>query len=393
MRVLILHNRYQIAGGEDGVVRAEKALLEAYGHSVDLLEINNDDITSFIDKAKTALGTIYSFSSKKLLSKAISGFSPDVVHVHNFFPKLSPSIYFACKALNVPVVQTLHNYRFFCANYSFFREGKVCENCLHESFPISGVVHKCYKSSTVGTAIVSTMQFVHRQIGTWNHMVDRYIAPTEFVLEKFIEAGLPRRKFVIKPNFLESDPGIGQGTGKYALFVGRLVPEKGIGTLLKAWQELGSTLPLKIVGEGPLEDQVGQACDQSSGIEWLGKLPRDNVIKLMKDAHALIFPSLWYEVFPLVIVESYAIGLPIISSKIGSQSSLIQHQRTGLHFEPGSVNDLISQVEWSLENPTKMTSMRQFSRQEYESKYTANQNYEMLMNIYGSVIKDPERSV
>jgi glycosyltransferase involved in cell wall biosynthesis len=392
MKILILHNQYQIAGGEDGVVHIEKALLEAYGHSVSLLEVNNDSINSLLDKAKTAFGTIYSYASERLVSRAIAKFSPDIVHVHNFFPKLSPSVYFACKKLNVPVVQTLHNYRLFCATYSFYRDGKVCEDCLHKTFPWPGIVHGCYRGSKVGTAAVATMQFTHRIFGTWNKLVDCYITPTEFVRQKFIEAGLPESKLFVKPNFLAPDPGCGQGTGGYALFVGRLSPEKGIDTLLRAWQRIGKKMPLKIVGEGPLTNQVVAASDASESIEWLGKLPKSEVIALMKDAHLLIFPSLWDEVFGLVVVEAYAVGLPVIASNIGSLSSLIKHQKTGLHFRPGDAKDLADQVFWVLNHTDEVSSMKAAARKEFENQYTAEENYKILMNTYTKVLQNREFS-
>lgn len=388
MKVLIIHNRYQIAGGEDGVVQTEKSLLEANGHAVTLLETNNDRIKTRIDKIRTAVNTVYSYSAKEQVKRYIRESGAEVVHVHNFFPTLSPSVYYACHEAGVPVVQTLHNYRFFCATYSFFREGKVCENCLHQPFPVSSIVHKCYRNSRMGTGAVAMMQFVHRQIGTWKRVVDRYIAPTEFVRQKFIEAGLPATKIIVKPNFLHTDPGIGQGRGRYALFVGRLSPEKGVETLLQAWQRLGEKIPLKIVGEGPLSEQVAQHSQQVVGIDWLGKLTRPEVIDLMKNAHALIFPSLWYEAFPLVIVEAYASGLPVIASNLGSQSSLIQHQKTGLHFSPGNIDDLVRQVEWSLNHPSEMATMRQATRAEFEMKYTAEQNYAILMDAYKKTIQD-----
>jgi glycosyltransferase involved in cell wall biosynthesis len=381
MRIMILHNRYQIGGGEDVTVETEKALLESKGHSVMLLESNNEDISGALEKAKAAVNAIYSPASKQRVLKAIASFQPDIAHVHNFFPLLSPSIYYACQAAGVPVVQTLHNYRLFCVNSYFFRDGEACEDCMGKRFPWPGVVHGCYRDSKVGSAIVGTMQSVHRALQTWQKQIDLYITVTEFARHKYIQGNLPATKIVVKPNFLYPDPQPGQGKGNYMLFVGRLSPEKGLETLLKAWEQLDN-IPLKIVGEGPLSDQVAAAAQRLEGVEYLGKLPKVQVLALMKEAKSLVFPSLWYEGFPLVIVEAYAVGLPVITSNLGSQASIIEHRRTGLHFRPGDPEDLAAQVRWAWSHSEALTQMRQEARLEFEMNYTAEKNYQMLMDIY-----------
>ncbi|NMG19077.1 glycosyltransferase family 4 protein [Brasilonema bromeliae] len=386
MRILSLHNRYQLPGGEDVVVSMERELLEANGHCVDLFEVNNDHITNSIEKAKSAVNSIYSISSKTQILQRIASFKPDIVHVHNFFPILSPSVYYACREAAVPVIQTLHNYRLLCLNSYFFREGKVCEDCLGKSFAWPGVVHSCYRGSKTGSAVIGAMQSIHRTLQTWNKVVDVYITVTEFARQKYIQGNLPASKLVVKPNFLYPDPKPGEGQGNYALFVGRLSPEKGLETLLKAWEKLAGKIPLKIVGDGPLANTVASTAQRLTGVEWLGRLPKQEVLKLMKDAQALIFPSLWYEGFPLVIVEAYAVGLPVIASNLGSQSSLVEHGRTGLHFRPGDPEDLVAQVEWALTHPAALAQMRQETRGEFEAKYTAERNYQMLMDIYERVV-------
>lgn len=386
MRVLVLHNRYQISGGEDLVVQAEKALLEANGHDVTLVEATNDNIVGCLEKAKAAVSAIYSPSSKRRVREEIAKFSPDIVHVHNYFPLLSPSVFYACQEAGIPVVQTLHNYRLLCANAYLFREGSVCEDCVGKRFPWSGVVNGCYRGSKVGTAIVGTMQSVHRTVQTWTKMVDAYIALTEFSRQKFVQGGLPAEKIVVKPNFLLSDPGKGEGKGGYALFVGRLSPEKGLDKLFQAWEKVGEKMPLKIVGDGELADMVAQAAQKLKGVEWLGRQPKEQVLVLMKEATVLVFPSLCYETFGLSIAEAYAVGLPAIASNLGSPSSLVKHGRTGLHFRPGDADDLVAQVEWVLTHPVELAQMRREARAEFEAKYTADRNYQMLMNIYERVL-------
>jgi glycosyltransferase involved in cell wall biosynthesis len=385
MRILQLHNFYKIAGGEDVVVRSEKSLLEAHGNSVVLLDVDNDAIASKFSQAMTAVNAIYSPASKQRVLQEINRFQPDVVHVHNFFPLLSPAVYDACREAGVPVVQTLHNFRLFCANSFFYRDGKVCEDCMGKFFPTPAVVHACYRDSRIGSAVVGTMQTVHRIRGTWRDRVDRYIALTDFARNKFIEGGLPANKITVKPNFVSVDPGCGEGQGDYALFVGRLSPEKGLETLLAAWEKLGDRIGLKIIGDGPLAPTVEQAATRIPGVEWMGRQSQDQLQALMKNAQVLIFPSVWYETFGLVVIEAYAGGVPVIASNLGTMSLLIDPGRTGLLFRAGDPQDLQERIEWILSHPLEVKKMRQEARREFESKYTATQNYQQLMEIYETV--------
>jgi glycosyltransferase involved in cell wall biosynthesis len=387
MRILQLHNLYKIPGGEDVVVQAEKTLLENYGHEVVLLQADNHNITNFFSQTMTALNTVYSFSAKKRVQAEIAKFKPDVVHVHNFFPLWSPAVYDACQEARVPVLQTLHNYRLFCAAGLLFRNENVCEDCLGKLLPWPGVVHRCYRGSRVGSAVLATMQAVHRTRGTWNERVNLYIAMTEFNRNKFIEAGLPADKIVLKPHFLFSDPQVKQGHGDYALFVGRLSPEKGIDTMLAAWRlkasnGLGEQIPLKIVGDGPLADRVAMAAQEIPGVEWLGRQPQEQVQPLMQNAKLLVFPSECYEAFGMVILEAYSVGLPVVASNLGSLSSLISPGRTGLHFRPGDADDLAAKVEWAIAHPQELGQMGREARAEFEAHYTAEANYRRFMEIY-----------
>ncbi|MCT7972274.1 glycosyltransferase [Laspinema olomoucense] len=385
MKILQLHNFYKISGGEDVVVRAEKNVLEAHGNSVALLDVDNDAIASKFSQAMTAVNAIYSHASKQRVLQEINRFRPDIVHVHNFFPLLSPAVYDACREARVPVVQTLHNFRLFCSNSFFYRDGKVCEDCMGKFFPTPAVVHACYRDSHVGSAVVGTMQTVHRIRGTWRDRVERYIALTDFARNKFIEGGLPANKITVKPNFVSVDPGCGEGRGDYALFVGRLSPEKGIETLITAWEKLGDRIGLKIIGDGPLSPTVEQAATRIPGVEWMGRQSQNQLQALLKNAQVLIFPSLWYETFGLVVIEAYAAGVPVIASNLGTMSLLIDPGRTGLLFRAGDAQDLQERVEWMLSHPQEVKKMRQEARREFESKYTATQNYQQLMEIYETV--------
>jgi glycosyltransferase involved in cell wall biosynthesis len=312
---------------------------------------------------------------------------PEIAHFHNTFPLISPAAYHAATAAGVPVVQTLHNYRLLCANGLLFRDGHVCEDCLGKTIPWPGQLHACYRHSQAATAAVTTMLSVHRLLGTWTKSVTGYVALSEFSRRKFVEAGLPEQKIAVKPNFIGSDPGAGAGEGGYALFVGRLSEEKGIRTMLAAWEEHGTTVPLKIVGEGPLGERVSETAQRAGTVEWLGRRSKEEVQSLMRQASFLVFPSEWYENFPMVIVEAFATGLPVLASELGSAGELVVGGRTGLHFRPGDARDLVAKAESLHSRPGQLAPMRAAARQEYLAKYTAERNYEILAAIYQKAMK------
>ncbi len=391
MRILLLHNRYQLAGGEDAVVQAEKALLEANGHQVTLLEISNHDIKGVWEKANAAVSAIYSLASKQRVSAEIAHFHPDVVHVHNFFPLLSPSLYDACRDAGVPVVQTLHNYRLGCPNAMLLRNGKVCEDCLGKKMPWSGIVHGCYRGSRSQSAVTAAMLAVHWLRGTWQEQVDAYIVLTAFQKEKMVQAGLPKEKIHVKPNYV-SQPKLSGGTkvlGGYALYVGRLSQEKSVGTLIEAYRQNGLRIPLKIVGDGPLRKLL-QADVQAAGLEdvikFMGQQDKLTVLTLMYDAQLLVFPSIWYETFGLTMVEAFACGLPVIASRLGSMAEIVEDGVTGLHFEAGNSAELADKMQWANEHPEAMICMGKNARRAYEAHYTPEINYQQLMTIYQGAI-------
>jgi glycosyltransferase involved in cell wall biosynthesis len=381
VRVLVVHNYYQQPGGEDQVFAAEAHLLELHGHEVARYELHNDQIAE-LSCLRLGAATVWNGSSYRNLRDIVRIWRPDVVHFHNTFPLVSPAAYYAAKADLLPVVQTLHNYRLLCPAATFYRNGGACEDCLGKFAPYSGIIHACYRGSRAATGAVAAMLTVHRTLGTWNRQVDVYVALSAFASSKFVEGGLPPQKIAVKPNFLHPDPGAGDGRGRFALFVGRLTSEKGLRTLIESWRQVTPRLPLKIVGDGPLADSVNQAARDIPGLEWLGRQPQHKVMELMKAAVILIVPSVWYECFPMTIVEAFASGLPVIASNIGSLSSIIENGCTGLHFDPGNADDLARKVTWVLDNPNEITRMRRNARSEYQTKYCADRNYSMLVDIY-----------
>jgi glycosyltransferase involved in cell wall biosynthesis len=382
VKILLLHNYYREAGGEDVVVSQEKVLLENHGHAVRLLKFDNAEITDLRARCRTALGTTYSRKARRRVEAEIASFTPDLTHVHNFFPQFSPSVYYACQALKVPVVQTLHNFRLICPSGLLFRDGNLCESCIGKSVPWPGITHACYRKSYIGSAALACMIAVHRWTDTWSSRVDAYITMTDFARQKLIAGGLPERRMFSKPNFIMPDPGRGQRSEDFALFVGRLSHEKGIETLLSAFNYLPGK-KLKIIGDGPLRPKNQM---QDSSVEFLGRQPEQTVLKLMGDAAFLIFPSECYEGFPRVIVEAYARGLPVLGSRLGSTEELITEGITGRLFTPGDACDLAQSVEWMFTHPNELQRMSNAAREEFESKYTADRNYEQLMRIYNFAI-------
>jgi glycosyltransferase involved in cell wall biosynthesis len=384
MRILIAHNRYQQQGGEDGVVRAEAELLLKHGNAVEFLEEDNSNIQGPSQAIQTAVQCIYSLNGARKMRQSLRKFRPDLVHIHNFFPKLSPSIHHACYQAGIPVVQTLHNYRLLCPGAFFLRDGRVCEDCLGRKLAFPAVQHRCYRDSLGASAALTSMLAVHRAIGTWSRTVSRFVVLTEFARQKFSEGGLPLERMFVKPNFLLTDPGRGPGDGGYALFVGRLSEEKGLETLLSAWRQLSVAPPLKIVGDGPLAATVRAAADVQPAIQWLGRRSAQEVRDLMAHAAVLIFPSLWYEGFPLVLAEAFAAGLPVIAARLGAMAELVEEGRTGLLFAPGDAAALARQVEDAFSESSPLASMRATARAVFEARYTAEKNYAMLMDVYHS---------
>jgi glycosyltransferase involved in cell wall biosynthesis len=382
MRILIVHNHYKAAGGEDVVVEAEKAMLEDHGHEVSLLEADNAEISGPLNQVATGFRAIYSPSSRRQVAAEVAHFQPSVMHVHNFLPLLSPSVYYAAREAGVAVVQTLHNYRLICPGGGLLREGSVCEQCLERTVPTPGVLHGCYRGSRAASASIAAMLVLHRMLGTWTTMVDAYIALTQFGCEKFVQGGLPADRLFVKPNFVHSAAPAGLGDGGFALFIGRLAESKGIRPLLAAWSRLGISLPLKIAGDGPMRGEVQAAAQCMKNVEWLGHMGKDRIADLLRRAHVVIVPSLWYEGFPMVVVEAFAAGAPVIASDIGALGEVVDHGRTGLHARPGDAEDLARQVEWLTAHEEERRRMQQSARREFELHYTAERNYKMLLAIY-----------
>jgi glycosyltransferase involved in cell wall biosynthesis len=382
VRVLLLHNRYRQAGGEDTVVGAERALLESRGHDVRLYEVSNDAIDGAASRLRAAGRAVYSIASRRAVAGELLRFSPDVVHVHNFFPLLSPSVYSAARAAGAAVVQTVHNFRLLCPSGTLFRDGRPCEDCLGRAVAWPGLLHGCYRGSRAATAPVVAMLATHRALRTWSRLVDRYIAPSAFVRQKLVDAGFAAERIDVKPHFVAGDPPVGDGRGGYALAVARISEEKGIRTLLAAWSRLRLEVPLKIVGDGPLRAELVAASRGLRHVEWVGRATPAEVGALMRAASMLVVPSVWYETFGMVIVEAFAAGLPVVAARHGAMAELVADGRSGLLVAPGDPGELAAAVERLAASPAELSALRRNARAEFDEKYREARNHALLMRSY-----------
>jgi glycosyltransferase involved in cell wall biosynthesis len=332
--------------------------------------------------------SVWSTDTRREFSQLLDREAPDLVHIHNTFFMISPSIYGACRERRIPVVQTLHNFRLICPAFTLYRNGSVCEDCLNGSL-WNGIYHGCYRGSTAVTATVALILAWHRLMKTWEECVDCYVALTEFSREKFIAAGFHPGKIVVKPNFVEIDPGPRTTASDYVLYVGRLSEEKGLDTLLRAWERLPARCPLQIVGDGPerteLENQVRQK--NILNVSFRGFLSRTETIAATKGARFVVVPSTWYEGFPMVIAEAMACSTPVICSRLGAMKEIVADHSTGLQFTPGDAEDLARTAAWAWNHPVEMTEMGRAARREYERRYTAERNYTLLMEIYVKALR------
>lgn len=377
-RVLVVHNAYQQRGGEDAVVEAEVALLRSRGHLVAAYIRSNDDVIHQ-GTIELALQTVWSHRTIDEVSALIAENQPDIIHVHNTFPLISPSVFWAARRLGVPVVQTLHNFRLLCLNAIFLRNGKVCEDCMGR-VPWRGVAHACYRDSHAASSALAGMLVMHRALGTFQNKVTRYVALNEFCRKKFIEGGVPPERICVKPNFVDF-PAPQERARSGFLFVGRLSLEKGIDILVAAVRQPGC-LNIRVAGTGP----EAKLLEGVPRLAALGSLTGDQVREEMVQATALVIPSICYENFPRTLIEAMGTGLPVIASRIGALAELVDDGRTGLLFDPGDARDLARKMRWAMCHPEEMLRMGKFARKHFEANFTAEKNYQQLMSIYSDAM-------
>jgi glycosyltransferase involved in cell wall biosynthesis len=385
-RILVVHERYRQRGGEDAVFEAEADLLEANGHRVERLVVDNMAIPeqpSTRQAIRLAVRAIWSLDGARLVRRAVQRFRPQIVHVHNTFPLLSPAVLSAAHAAGAATVQTLHNYRVTCPAATLFRDGRHCEDCVGRVVAWPGVLHACYRGSRVSTAGVGAISAVHRVRGTWRRDVDRIIALSNFQRAVLLRSGLDPARVAVKPNFVH-DPGEGGSHSGDFLFVGRLSPEKGVATFLDAWAS-GIPVPCRVVGDGPLQNIVRRA-SLASAIAPLGSLMNPAVLAEMRSARALIVPSISESAFPLVAIEALASALPVIASRSANMAEVIRDGRTGILFEPGDARALVAAVRHAIEAPEALRAMGRAAREEYLDRFSPDRGYAHLIRIYNEAI-------
>ena len=384
LRILAIHNRYLISGGEDKSHVAEINMLKSNGMLVDEYTEDNHRISE-LNYFSLALKTIWSQETYRKIRQILSRTKYDLVIIQNTFPLISPSIYYAIKKHKIPCIQYLRNYRLMCLNALLFRNNMICEDCMRKFIPWPGILHACYRNQFAASKVVAAMLTIHRLLGTWQTKIDRYIALTEFARMKFIEGGIPKDLVAVKPNFVNPDPEPGEGEGNYFLFVGRLSNEKGVRTLIDTWDNLTPSIELRIIGNGDLKPEVVEKTLTNPSIKFLGEKSSNEVLTQIGNARCVIIPSECYENLPRVMVESFSKGTPVIASNLKSISGIVKDGITGLLFETGNASDLAAKVKWCWQNPDKLSAMRHNARREFEEKYTIERNFRLFMEIYNGI--------
>ena len=383
MKVLVAHNYYKLRGGEDVVFESEVDLLSGAGHEVRTVKVFNEDVRSRREKAEALLGTVRNYHGVATVLRAIEGFRPDVMHFHNVFPLLSPAAYRASHEAGVAVVQTLHNFRPICLGSLLLRDGRVCRLCVNGS-SMPGILHRCYRDSVVASAAAARMVSVHRRRGTWRTDVDRYIALTEFGRTVFAEAGFPADRIEVKPNFLADSAAPSSAEARSGvLFVGRLSPEKGVGTLVEACSQLNCEL--RIVGAGP--DLAVLQARAGSNVAFLGALDRASVLREMRRARVVVAPSIWFEGFPMVLVEAFACGTPVIASRLGALAEVVEDGVTGALVAAGDPAELRTRLALFLSDASLTDRLGAAARQVFVERYTPQVNLRRLETIYARAIE------
>lgn len=392
MKILLAHNFYnsKSPSGENLVFNTESRLLASHGNNVEQFTRHSDEIIEkgVIGTVQGALVTPWNERISRKIRSLIADLNPDIVHIHNTFPLLSPAIFHAIGKRAARVL-TLHNYRLFCPAAIPMRDGRVCTECLDRCSPIPAMIHGCYRGSRAATLPLALSVGLHRALGTWTKQVDAFICLSEFQRDLMIQAGLPREKMHVKPNFYPGNPNVVAWSERkpHVVFAGRLTAEKGVINLLRAWQMWGSSAPeLRLIGDGDLRPELEEMAKGLS-VNFLGRLSAEETQAEMATAQLLILPSEGFETFGLVVVEAFAHGTAAAVSNLGSLPSIVENGKNGIVFEPALPQSLLQVVRTAWETPGLLERLGQGARSEFESKYTAEKNYATLMEIYRKAIE------
>ncbi len=390
-RVLQVHNQYSPGwGGEDTVVQLEAQLLRNRGHIVDQFKASTADLKNGTRFRQILAVPSFFWSSRsyKGLRRMIADFQPDVVHVHNTFPKLSPSVFWASRRAGVPVVQTLHNFRHVCANALLLRDGKRCEQCVGR-LPWPALQNRCYSNSLARTAVVATINSLHRMLGTYTRAVDAYILLNDFSREIFLRGDFPSHKLVVKPNFVPVS-SLGNVPRKpQIVFAGEFTRNKGLPLLMEAWSTAAlDNFNLVLIGDGPGRKSMKEQYANVPRVTWCGRLPRSSVLEQLAASRFLVFPSLAYENCPMVVLEALSAGTPVVAANHPSLRSMIGHQREGLLFEAGDPLALAAALQDALATDDETWSRWSgAARSTQAERFSEDASYGQLMVIYRSVIQ------
>jgi glycosyltransferase involved in cell wall biosynthesis len=391
MKILQVHNYYRFRGGEDRYVDILQQVLRQNGYHVIPFFYDSRDIEHFnlIQRGMIPFRLIRSHTAGRKLEKLILEEKPDLAVVHNLFPLLSLTILNVLKRNNIPVLKRLENYKFLCLNGLFLRNNfKVCEKCKHGNF-IPGIIHRCYQRSFINSLGIAIPEFIHRKMKTVLKKSDLFLASSHFVKSKFVESGFPGGKIIVHPNFLDFEPlEAAEPPGDYVIYLGRLFPEKGLITLLKAFKELPETR-LKIVGDGPMERELKEYVNSNrmENVVFEGFVDGKSKLDLLKKAMFMVFPSECYESFGNTIVESYACGVPVLVVGVGAAAELVQEGKTGYLFEQGNVEDLKEKVFKMVSEKDKTQGMRHYVLERAKELYTKETGYKNLEAIFDTLLK------
>jgi glycosyltransferase involved in cell wall biosynthesis len=399
MKILLVHNFYgsSAPSGENTVFEAERELLKSHGHTVIEFTRHSDEIRArgLTGKIIGALSTPWNSFSLRKLRTLIKNEKPDIMHVHNFFPLISPSVFHAAKATGTATVFTLHNYRIFCAAGIPMRDGAVCTECIDKCSAWPALKYGCYRESRIATIPLAVMIALHRRLGTWRKHADAFITLTEFQRRTVVRAGLPESRTHVKPHFYADPPAaipFLKRDGE-AVFIGRISREKGVDVLINAWHRMGCEAPhLEIIGDGPEKVRLSRAVRDAGLENWIafsGQLSFSDTQKRLANARALILPTLCFEGFPMVIREAFALGVPVIASRIGSIPDIVSDGQNGMLFEPGNDRELCRCVD-AIDTFQPLAAA---AYEEFKRKYTAGSNIQTLMDIYQSAIKQRRDSL
>lgn len=418
MNILQIHNYYRQSGGEDTVVNQEKDLLELHGHAVTLYSLDNNDFGDDVfSKIKVAFLSIWNPISYMEIGRIIDEKKPNIVHVHNTWPLISPSVFWICRIKKVPVIQTIHNYRLMCLNGCLYRQdettrkGKICNICVDKKFKWAGVRLSCYRGSKIQSLVLACSLYIHHKVGTWTKTIDQYIALTQFMATKLIQSGVPADKISVKANYVahmrktenslqtESEM-LHQSNNPYFLYVGRISDEKGVEYLLDSWNACRSdwllqdaAYDLVIIGGGDIQEKLenhvsmySEALDRGGSIFFLGKQDRKKVLRYMQNALFVVLPSKWFEGFPMTLLEAFNCNAPIIAPDHGAFSEIVEHEKNGYLYDPRETTALSRMLKQAASDKKQYSCMKNYIFNEVLPRYSLSVSYQQLINVYTNVI-------